>query len=165
MCGKGRLFTSIILKHNALMLRKTPKIAAVVGLILVGLSAGCHRSSNPLLVRMLAPPDARHAMQSEVLSFGREPRSTASGRNVWLLTMEASDEAHYQEYLRRYSSSLQIIVVADANDVPPSAVASIPVCRQCQRTWFAYIPKSAEGQEREGAQLVLQFFRAHDPTS
>ncbi|HKU26014.1 MAG TPA: hypothetical protein VJQ54_11120 [Candidatus Sulfotelmatobacter sp.] len=79
--------------------------------------------------------------------------------------MEASDEAHYREYLRRYSSSLQVIVVAYANDVPPSAVASIPVCRKCQRTWFAYIPNSAEGQEREGAQLVLQFFRAHDPTS
>ena len=151
------------MKHNAVMRRSAPKIAAVVGLVLVGVSAGCHRTSKPLFVRMLAPPDARRVMQSEVLSFGREPRSTASGRNVWLLTMEASDEAHYREYLRRYSSSLQIIVVADANDVPPSAVASIPVCRECQRKWFAYIPNSARGQEREGAQLVLQFFRAHDP--
>jgi len=134
-----------------------------VSLLLI--TAACNRTPKPVTVMLLAPPEARRTIQGEVLSFGSVSQTIASGREVQLVTMEAMDDAHYRDYLSRYASDLQIVIVSDAKNVPRSAVASIPICRACQRTWYAYIPKSAEGERREGAKVVLDYFQQHDPSS
>ena len=141
---------------------KTP---ATVAIWLLSVTAGCNRTPKPLRVVLLAPPEARRLIQGEVLSFGAAPRSIASGREIQLLTMVATDDVHYRDDLRRFDSDLQVVIVSDSKEVPSSSLEVIPICHTCQRKWYAYIPNSARDDAREGAQVILEYFREHDPTS
>jgi len=155
------LFTAAMGRYDVGVNRYEAALLLAVLLI----TQACNRTPAPVRVVLLAPPEARRLIQGEVLSFGSVRQTIASGREIQLVTMEAGDDEHYREFLTRFASDLQVVIVSDAKAVPNSAIGSIPICRSCQRTWYAYIPETVEAERREGARVVLDYLRGHDPSS
>jgi hypothetical protein len=128
--------------------------------------ASCGRKEPPvpapIVVHVLRDPSAKFAdpLRATDSQFALTNPHLVNGRLVVVATNEGDS---YAKLLRRVSDMPPTLLVIDPQSQLPADVASLvrPAASESVCGGIAYVPNAISGEERDAAELYLQFVETH----
>lgn len=137
--------------------------AFIAALVLLGSGTSCKNSrpAAPVVVHVLRDPYFAADLTQANVQFIRTSPRAHSGRSV---TLEAKDDVPYWDVVKRLKvSAPEVLILYSQEFVPddPAIRSQLGASQVVCGTHSAFIPTSVSGEEREAAQVYLNFLVSH----
>ena len=142
------------------------QFAVIVCLIFLCFGAGCKKTSERVVLRILLPPSSSAVMKA-IVGLEAHPLTTDTGQIIIPARMVTRDVHQYDEFIQDVETSRpQIIIVPTENQLPASLrgenrSATLP-CSPDQAPCIAIVAPWVTTAERRAADVVLQRIRGND---